>query len=598
MAKEGKLHKVIPVFKTLFPIIGKKYPAFFVIKTLDMIFSTLHPFIGIFITPLLIDELITTRNIKQIITYVLALVIGETLITIITSLCHNKIMKYKERVNNYLDWILSKHIMELDFQLTEDKKALDQLEKARNGLSWYGSITETIDNFYAIISNILKSIGLVTIIAINAPLILILIFVGVVIATILMEKQNKVQFYYYEKLSKVNRMFGYFGWTVSDFRYGKDIRLYNAKDMMVDRWKKFSDESTKHWEAQAQGCYPYSLTHNMIDIIRTMLTFFYVGYLAINGSITIGGFTQLVEASGQLNGSFGGIIWTLQSIVQKCAYSFEFVNFMHYPEAIPKGTLPVENKNHIIEFKDVCFAYPGTDKMILNGINIKINPGEKLSIVGLNGAGKTTFIKLLCRLYDPTSGEILLDGVNIKNYDYKQYMKQFAPVFQDFRIFGFKINENIIFKDESKMSEEEKAAFKNIIELVELDKMIEKQKNGAETFIFRYFDDNGIEPSGGEQQKMAIARALAKNSPVIILDEPTAALDPIAEYEIYRQFNTLVGDKTAFYISHRLSSCKFCDRIAVFSDGKIAEYGTHNELVKLKDGIYSKMFEAQAEYYR
>ena len=177
-------------------------------------------------------------------------------------------------------------------------------------------------------------------------------------------------------------------------------------------------------------------------------------------------------------------------------------------------------------------------------------------------------------------------------------MKQFAPVFQDFQLFGLKINENIIFKDESSMTEKDKARFNEIIKLVELDKMVEKQKNGAETYLFRYFDENGIEPSGGEQQKMAIARALAKNSPVLILDEPTAALDPIAEYEIYRQFNSLVGNKTAFYISHRLSSCRFCDHIAVFSDGKIAEYGTHNELVNKEQGIYAKMFEAQAEYYR
>lgn len=598
MAKEGKLQKVIPVFKTIFPLIGKKYPAFFFIKILDMIFSTIKPFIGLFITPLIIDELITDRNIKTLITYILIGVCLDFIVWLVTTLCHNKIMKYKERINNHLDWILSKHTMELDFQLTEDKKALDQLEKAHNGLSWYGSITDTIDDFFNIISNFIKSLGFISVIAISAPFILIFILIGVVIATVLIEKNNKIQFLYYEKLSKVNRMFGYFGWTLTDFRFGKDIRLYNSKKMMIDRWSKFSDEATKHWEGQAKGVYPYNLAQNIIDILRTMITILYIGYLAVHGKITIGGFTQLLQASGDLNGSFGGIIWTLQSIIQKCAYSFEFVSFMHYPEAIPKGNLPVENKNHTIVFKDVCFSYPGTEKMILNHVNIIINPGEKLSIVGLNGAGKTTFIKLLCRLYDPTSGEILLDGIDIKKYDYKQYMKQFAPVFQDFQLFGLKINENIIFNDESSMTENDKARFNEIIKLVELDKMVEKQKNGAETYLFRYFDENGIEPSGGEQQKMAIARALAKNSPVLILDEPTAALDPIAEYEIYRQFNSLVGNKTAFYISHRLSSCRFCDHIAVFSDGKIAEYGTHNELVNKEQGIYAKMFEAQAEYYR
>jgi ABC-type multidrug transport system fused ATPase/permease subunit len=239
--------------------------------------------------------------------------------------------------------------------------------------------------------------------------------------------------------------------------------------------------------------------------------------------------------------------------------------------------------------------------MILDNISIKIGAGEHLSIVGLNGAGKTTFIKLLCRLYDPTSGEILVNGVNIKEYDYNQYMALFAPVFQDFRLFAFPIEENITLVDEDDKeyyTGDEAERIEKIIEMVNLAQMMEKLEKGKKTTLFKYFEENGIEPSGGEQQKIAIARALYKSSPVVILDEPTAALDPIAEYEIYKQFHTLVGDKTAFYISHRLSSCRFCDTIAVFSEGKIAEYGNHDTLIKMAGGIYAKMFEAQAQYYR
>jgi len=177
-------------------------------------------------------------------------------------------------------------------------------------------------------------------------------------------------------------------------------------------------------------------------------------------------------------------------------------------------------------------------------------------------------------------------------------MKQFAPVFQDFKLFGFSIGENILQKDASERTEEDNKKLNELMKLVELDGLIEKNKNGIDTLVFTIFDEEGIEPSGGEQQKIAIARALQKDAPVIILDEPTSALDPVAEYEIYRQFHTLVGNKTAFYISHRLSSCRFCDRIAVFSDGKIAEYGNHDSLIKIPEGIYAKMFEAQAQYYR
>ncbi|MDE6579077.1 MAG: ABC transporter ATP-binding protein/permease, partial [Ruminiclostridium sp.] len=235
---------------------------------------------------------------------------------------------------------------------------------------------------------------------------------------------------------------------------------------------------------------------------------------------------------------------------------------------------------------------PNTDVEVLKGVNVTLKQGEHLSVVGLNGAGKTTFVKLLCRLYDPTEGEILLDGVNIKEYDYNEYMNLFSPVFQDFKLFAFSIKENIVLDDDCS---DEKLS--GLIEQVGLGDKIASLEKGTETMLFKSFDENGIEPSGGEQQKMAIARALYKKAPVVILDEPTAALDPVAEYDIYRQFDSLVGGKTAIYISHRLSSCKFCDRIAVFSEGVIKEYGTHDELVLINNGIYAEMFKAQAKYY-
>ncbi|MBQ7428745.1 MAG: ABC transporter ATP-binding protein [Butyrivibrio sp.] len=264
---------------------------------------------------------------------------------------------------------------------------------------------------------------------------------------------------------------------------------------------------------------------------------------------------------------------------------------MDYPAALPKGDKHIEKKDHEIEFRHVSFAYPKTDRKILDDISIKIRPGEHLSIVGLNGAGKTTFIKLLCRLYDPTEGEILVDGVNIKEYDYKEYMQQIAPVFQDFKLFAFSMGENIAFDKAGN------AKISKYTDLVGLKDLLGKLDNGFNTNIFKYFDEKGIEPSGGEQQKIAISRALFKDSPIVILDEPTAALDPLAEYEVYKEFHTLVGGKTAVYISHRLSSCKFCDKIAVFSEGHIAEYGTHDELINVPSGIYAEMFEAQAKYY-
>ncbi len=240
----------------------------------------------------------------------------------------------------------------------------------------------------------------------------------------------------------------------------------------------------------------------------------------------------------------------------------------------------------------MSFSYPNTGVKVLDNVSITLHSGEKLSVVGLNGAGKTTFIKLLCRLYDTDSGEILLDGVNIKSYDYDDYMKLFAVVFQDFRLLAFSVDENVLLG-----KEEPPEVVDSLLEKVGLDEKVKSLPNGRDTMMFKMFDKEGVELSGGEQQKLAIARALYKDAPVVILDEPTAALDPVAEYEIYKQFDELVGGKTAVYISHRLSSCKFCDHIAVFYEGTIKEFGTHDELLRRQDGLYAEMFKAQAQYY-
>jgi ABC-type multidrug transport system fused ATPase/permease subunit len=287
------------------------------------------------------------------------------------------------------------------------------------------------------------------------------------------------------------------------------------------------------------------------------------------------------------------LVVNFQDLSKRANYANEYVKFMDYPAAIQKGDKHVTPGLHTFEFRDVSFSYPGADVEVLKNINLTLTPGEHLSVVGLNGAGKTTLVKLLCRLYDPTKGAIYMDGVDIKEYDYEEYMTVFAPVFQDFKLFAFTMKENILMEK----AEDETLDVSTVLERVGLKEKLSTLSKGADTVVYKHFDKDGIEPSGGEQQKLAIARALYKNAPVVILDEPTAALDPMAEYDIYRQFDTLVHEKTAIYISHRLSSCQFCDKIAVFSEKELKEYGTHAELVNKPDGVYAKMFAAQAQYY-
>ena len=287
------------------------------------------------------------------------------------------------------------------------------------------------------------------------------------------------------------------------------------------------------------------------------------------------------------------MVQNITGLVKRCNFAYEYVLFMETASVIPKGSVGIRSVPHDIEFKNVSFSYPDSERKVLDHVSLRIKAGEHLALVGRNGAGKTTFIKLLCRLYEPTEGEILIDGRDIREYDYREYMEQFAPVFQDFRLFAISIRENIVFDKAYNAKDLDK-----MISAVGLDDLMECLEKKADTQIMKIFDESGIEPSGGEQQKIAIARALFKDSPVVILDEPTSALDPLAEYEIYKNFSTLVGNRTAFYISHRLSSCRFCDHIAVFDRGTIREYGDHDTLIKMPDGLYAEMYEAQAKYYK
>ncbi len=591
--KESGFSVVRKTLKYFFPIAWKVHKGYFFVNGIMTVIDAIQPFVAIIVSPLIISELLGERDITRLIIYVAILAVAGPLLSFVGSWLGMVVQKYSEKFDNYITEEMSKRVMDLDFQVTEDKKALDQLEAARTGMQWYsGGVVGVFYPAFEIIGQIIKICGTVILIALNAPLLFPITLVVVIINSLIQNKQNKIEIERFKGMAGINRAFSYYGWQISDFKYGKDIRLYGAKDLMVERWNKYTDESIGAWKKTSDMHHPLNQFKNVLNVARDIVSYLYLGISVLSGGITIAVFTQMIAASAAFNSSMGSLLFNIQEIVKKCNYAYEYVKFADFPAAIEKGTRHIKAGEHTLEFRNVSFTYPNTDVEVLKGVNVTLRQGEHLSVVGLNGAGKTTFVKLLCRLYDPTEGEILLDGVNIKEYDYNEYMNLFSPVFQDFKLFAFSIKENIVLDDDCS---DEKLS--GLIEQVGLGDKIASLEKGTETMLFKSFDENGIEPSGGEQQKMAIARALYKKAPVVILDEPTAALDPVAEYDIYRQFDSLVGGKTAIYISHRLSSCKFCDRIAVFSEGVIKEYGTHDELVLINNGIYAEMFKAQAKYY-
>lgn len=586
------------VFKTLkyfFPVAWKFSKSYFILSALNVAVAAALPFVDIILLPLLVDALCQpARDIGQIVLYA-GLMIGlDAAVGLANSQLSIHLEKYEDKFLNYMSEEIALRCMDIDFALTENKEALDQIQKAREGKDWSGGIHGIARAFFAIIENVIKIVGVVTVLAVNAPWLLLIIGTLLGVSTLLNARKNRIEVKYFSDLAKVDRVWDYVTFELEDFRFGKDIRLYGAAGTLLAKSATQIKRLYEFDRRKADERFPLDVLDAAVAALRDFGTYLYLGILAIFGKITIGTFSQLTTAGGTLNAALQGVVFGLQDIVKRCNYGYEVVKLMEYPPYLEKGTRRVENlgEPHEIEFRNVSFSYPNTGVKVLKNVSIKIKAGERLSVVGLNGAGKTTFIKLLCRLYDTDEGEILLDGVNIREYDYDEYMKLFSVVFQDFRLLAFTAQDNILLGREDTPEHTDE-----LFEKVGLLDKINSLPNGRDTMMFRQFDKNGVQLSGGEQQKLAIARALYKDAPVVILDEPTAALDPVAEYEIYCKFNELVGGKTAVYISHRLSSCKFCDRIAVFSDCTIKELGTHEELVHKQNGIYAEMFRAQAQYY-
>ena len=496
--------------------------------------------------------------------------------------------------------------------------------------------------------SILQLTGVCLLIINKVPLVLVVYAVSIVLDTIITKLLNKIELDYFIKLSKSNRIFKYVFWELQEIRFSKDIRLYGAQDIMEYKATYYGQDMVDQWVSRANQGRKYQLFTSVLFAIRSTVVVFLIAIKTLRKKISVGEFYTLYYAGNTLHDSIRNAITGVQSIFKKSSYAYEYLLFMEYPDEAFNGTRKVETSSfHKIEFRNVSFHYPENDSMVLKNINATIKQGDHISVVGLNGAGKTTFIKLLCRLYDPTDGCILIDGVDIREYDYEEYVKLISVVFQDFQIYAFTVLENIMLSDTKPIvcsqkqmeritesfSWKERRKFEmelssvtsssldtlsdltvlqdnketadvekyqilsKVMKQVGLEDMINRLTYGVNTFVSQHYEEEGVELSGGQKQKIAIARALYKNTPIVILDEPTAALDPIAEYEIYKQFNSLVENRTAIYISHRLSSCQFSDIIYVFEQGSIKEVGTHKELVNRPDGLYAKMFQAQAQYY-
>ena len=373
---------------------------------------------------------------------------------------------------------------------------------------------------------------------------------------------------------------------------GKVIRLYDMGDMLKENYRRYMDIARPVYVKMCKSERAFHLLNTALAGISSIYAYLLVLLKVMAGAVSIGSFTQYVGALAAFQNDISRILYSSMRIRRMVSYLGHFLDFLAL-KSTHTGTIPTEKRqDHVyeIEFHHVSFAYPGSTEPVLKDLSCKLTLKHKMAVVGLNGAGKTTFIKLLCRLYDPTEGYITLNGVDIRKYDYRQYQALFGVVFQDFQLFPFPVGQNVaasLHFDEERLW--------RCLEQAGVADRVRAMGQKLETPISAV-DEAGENVSGGEAQKLAIARALYKDAPFVILDEPTAALDPLSEYEIYSRFDELVRDKTSIYISHRMSSCRFCQDILVFQEGRLVERGSHETLLEAK-GLYASLWNAQAQYY-
>ncbi|MDD6249643.1 MAG: ABC transporter ATP-binding protein [Bacillales bacterium] len=492
------------------------------------------------------------------------------------------------RVNEELCYILTR----VEFQAIEDPYYLELTERAKQAIENQGCIFGFISSLASLLQGIITLFGLMAVILTFDYIVLIIIFVSFVIFTGLTLLSLKTQVKFFNDLIPINRRFGYYLTILTEPRYGKDFRFYPIGKFMNKKFEDYGDEQAKYFKRFGNILGLVGAAQSVLKVIENILIYSYLILKIIKNSLPVSKFSLFISCALSFSSVIESMVNTSTSFLRHSQYVAPIMELVELPLPLEKkDAIPFDGEIETIEFRNVSFTYPRTTSKILDNVSFKINKGEKISVVGLNGAGKTTIVKLICRLYKINEGEILVNGVNIDHYNYSSYISKISAVFQDFKLFAYSIKENILNEDG-----DEKEAYQ-IACKVGLKEKIDKLDDGINSLYSKSFDEKGIELSGGECQKVAIGRALHSKSSLIILDEPTSALDPIAEAEIYSSFNNLVQNKTALYISHRMSSSVFCNKVLILNNGKVEDFAPHKELIKKKDSLYYKLFTSQAKNY-
>ncbi|MEG1981459.1 MAG: ABC transporter ATP-binding protein, partial [Clostridia bacterium] len=559
----------------------------------QIIINSVSPFVIVVFPKLIIDSITEKVSLNYIITLAITMFAIRLFLSIIAHVSSNMCDRRIINIRTKMRIVLNQKSMLVTYEDLERPSYLDMKSRASQCIDNNYDIAGIANSITTFISNVLTLVGLIYIISKLHFLMVVLVILVVGINAYAKSKQARKTHFFRNKFSRIARKLFYVIGVTWDYKFTKDIKTYNLRDWLNEKKQDYLTQTSNNSIKIFMLSTFISLLSLLTSSIQQLIIYTYLVINVLNNSISIGDFSMFLSAVNSFSNSLASIMSAYISISESSFYLFDYIAFCNLETIYDtdKMNAKIDRNGVVIEFCDVSFSYPGQEQLVLKNVSIKIAQNEKLSIVGENGAGKSTFVKLLMRLYKPTEGKILLNGVDIQNIDICSYTNLISAVFQDYKILAFSLKENIAtcnYNDDN---------ICDVLKKVGLNEKVKQLVNGIETNLSKEFDLDGTEFSGGEQQKVALAQAFYKNTPIVILDEPTSNLSPIAEYDLYRRFNDLVEDKMALFISHRLSSCRFSNHIAVFDNGKIIEYGTHEELLKQR-GVYSDMFSTQSQYYK
>ncbi len=565
----------------------------FLTTGLKNLFLALLPLANVVGIGLVVDALTSgdRENVTKIILFYVGVNLAVSILSGILTLFDNNVMREASDITQ-LDYM--NDCVYLNYHYVQDRTVLNLKNKSMNAHPVW--LLADLGKF---LQYIVQFAGILYLFSVLSPLFLLILIMTSSVSVVLSFKRQKMDFELKNATVEENRKLDYLYTVMTDYKYAKEIRINNASDFVDQKYKTVLGVQLEKIRVFIQKSTRIGVVSTVMTVIQSASMYLYFSYQVASSEISIAEYTVLLSATTLLTSILLGFFDTVARIDKTLGYTELFKNYRSYVSenssiSASAKLSPVNlNRNEIeITFDEVSFSYPNTEREILHDISFSVRSGEKIGIVGLNGAGKTTLIKLLCRLYEPTSGKILINGVDIKTIPITQYIELLGIVLQDYSLFAYSVKENIIFDKEY-----DESTLQLVIGQSGLRDKIASLPKGIDTSVYKTLDDYGVEFSGGEGQKLALARALYKKPSFLILDEPTSALDPIAEYALFHRLSEIVKGRTTFFISHRLSSTKFCDRILVLESGTITEMGTHEELMK-KCGTYAELFEAQAKYYR